>query len=124
VYEVWHVRVPPIPPSRLSPTPLTMISSGNVEEHWIPRISPADATVHPSLHRGWLLHQRRGGFVGVCRSVSFPSFPSFSQCVRVLMRIDTKSASGGRHRSQRRIILWDTPRCTPSTVFQTRSAFD
>lgn len=68
VYEAWHVRVPP---SRLSLTPLTIIS-GNVEKPWIPRISPADATVHSSLHRGWLLHQRRGGFVGVCRSVSFP----------------------------------------------------
>ena len=61
-----------VPPSRLSLAPLTIIS-GNVEKLWIPRISPADATVHSSLHRGWLLHQRCGGFVGVCRSVSFPS---------------------------------------------------
>jgi hypothetical protein len=74
------------PPSRPSLTPLTTIS-GNVEQPWIPRIPSADATVHSSLHRGWLLHQRRGGFMGVCRSVSFFfSFPGWffvpiSQCV-------------------------------------------
>jgi hypothetical protein len=71
VYEVWHVRVPP---SRLLLTPLTIIS-GDMEKPWIPRIPPADAAVHSALHRGWLLHQRCGGFVGVCRSVSFlPQF--------------------------------------------------
>ena len=42
----------------------------------------------------------------------------------VLMGIGTKSASGGRRPSQRPIISLDTPRCTPSTAFQTRSGFD
>jgi hypothetical protein len=41
----------------------------------------------------------------------------------VLMRIDMKSANGGRHRSQRRIISWDIHRCTHSIASQTRSAF-
>ena len=56
VYEIWHVRVHP---SRLSLTPFDYyyIISGNVERPRISRISPADATFHSSLHRGWVLHQ-------------------------------------------------------------------
>ncbi len=68
VYEVWHVCEPPLS----CRAPLTIIS-GNVEQPRIPRISSADTAVHTTLHRGWLLHQRGGRFVGICRSVSFPS---------------------------------------------------
>jgi hypothetical protein len=124
VFEVWHVRLLSLSPlavqSRVSRTLLTPCLLGNMEIPRIPRISPADAAVHSALHRGWLLHQRGGRFMGVCRSVC-SSVPLFHN---VLMRIDTKSANGGRHLSGRPIISLDTPPCTPSTASQTRSAFD
>ena len=48
---------------------------------------------------------------------------SFFVCPkRVLTRLDTKSANGGRLLSQRHIISWDTRHCIPSTVFPTKSA--
>jgi hypothetical protein len=63
--------------------------------------------------------------MGVCHSVGLPVHCSICQySMYVLMGIDTKSASGGPRPSQRPIISLDTPRCTPSTAFQTRSGFD
>jgi hypothetical protein len=124
VYEVWHVRVPlPLSPvahpfddyirQRGKTLDSENITSGcNCSFFSTSRLVPTSTM------------RRIRGSLSFCE-FAFPGslFP-FPQYVRVLMRIDTKSANGGRHRSQRHIILWDTPRCTPSTAFQTRSAFD
>jgi hypothetical protein len=54
VYEVWHVGG--LAPCVLCPSP--EVFSGNMEYPGVSRIPPADATVHPALHRGWVIHQR------------------------------------------------------------------
>ena len=66
VFEVWHV-------GGLTPLPCVFfyVFSGNVEHTGISRVPPADATFHFALHRSWVIHQRRGGFMGICGSVGF-----------------------------------------------------
>ena len=45
------------------------VCSGDLEHARLPRIPPPHAIVHPTIHRGRFLHQRRRGYLGVCRTV-------------------------------------------------------
>jgi hypothetical protein len=100
------------------------VFSGDMEYPGISRIPPSDATVHPALHRSWVIHQRGGRFVGVRSPVRICALCLPHTSPLLLTRLDTKSANGGRLLSQRHTISSVTRRCIPSTVSLTKSASD
>ena len=113
VYEVWHVRVFPHFACRSNPRfdkqyflrqRGKTLDSENIT-------SGCNCSFCSTSRQALTSTMRRiRGSLSFCEffflsPVLFSLFPISPQCVRVLMRIDTKSANGGRHRSQRRIIL-------------------
>jgi len=120
VYEVWHVRASN-PEFSFPCTLLTCPRQLGRLQDFENIIGGCNSSFY-STSRPVLTSMRRKnrGSLPFCESLQ--SSLAFLQ--RVLMRIDTKSGNGERHQSQRRIILWGTPRYIPSIAFRTRSASD
>lgn len=114
-YEVYHVR------SNRAFLLRRLNVIGYLRRFWFQGISQENADIYTAIYRGWLVYQRRGGWVGIRGTVS-DSF--FFSTYGMFVTIFTGSKSGSGRMELRRTILLVIHRCITSTVSQKKCGCD